>query len=373
MPTAETTIQRSPADIRRWRRYLADEKAEAAVYRDLASRRDGEDRDILLALADAEKRHEQHWVDLLGDDAGKPARASVRSRFIGMLARRFGGVFVLALAQSAEARSSYPTDAHATATMAADEQIHQEVVRGLATRGRNRLAGTFRAVVFGMNDGLVSNLALVLGIGAARAARNIVLLTGLAGLLAGAFSMGAGEYISIRSQRELLEASSPAPESAEALTHLDIDANELALVYRSRGMATDDADAQARTVLTRIGGAGTPTVADLHADARSETATQNDHELESHGSPWGAALSSFCFFALGAVIPVLPYMFGMYGLPAVVLASALVGIALLITGAITGLLSGTSPVTRALRQIAIGFSAAALTYVLGLLFGEHVA
>ena len=183
----------SNADLRRWRRYLAAERAEAAVYRDLASRRDGEEREILLALADAEGRHEQHWLDLLGDKAGPVRPIDVRTRVIGFMARRFGSVFVLALAQRAESRSPYQADADATDAMAADEVIHGEVVRALAARGRQRLSGTFRAAVFGANDGLVSNLALVLGISAAGVDNRVVLLTGVAGLLAGALSMGAGE------------------------------------------------------------------------------------------------------------------------------------------------------------------------------------
>ncbi len=108
-----------------------------------------------------------------------------------------------------ETRSPYLTDVDATVAMGADERIHEEVVRALAARGRNRLSGTFRAAVFGANDGLVSNLALVLGISGSGVDNHIVLLTGLAGLLAGALSMGAGEYVSVRSQRELLEASAP--------------------------------------------------------------------------------------------------------------------------------------------------------------------
>lgn len=100
-----------PRDVKRWRRYLADEQAEAAVYRDLASRRSGEEREILLALADAEGRHEAHWRALLGDHVGKPLRGDIRTRILGFLARRFGSVFVLALAQRAETRSPYPNDA----------------------------------------------------------------------------------------------------------------------------------------------------------------------------------------------------------------------------------------------------------------------
>src|SRR4051795_4017105 len=216
------------SELRRRRQYLADEQAEAAVYRDLAGRRTGEEREILFALADAEGRHEKHWRTLLGDQIGKPRRAALRTRILGFLARHFGSVFVLALAQRAEDRSTYDTDVDATAAMAADEHMHAEVVRALATRGRNRLSGTFRAAVFGANDGLVSNLSLVLGISASGVSNHTVLLTGLAGLLAGALSMGAGEYVSVRSQRELLEASTPGSQTHTVLPGLDINANELA-------------------------------------------------------------------------------------------------------------------------------------------------
>jgi VIT1/CCC1 family predicted Fe2+/Mn2+ transporter len=345
------------ARTRRWRRYLADERAEAALYRELADRYTGEERDILLGLADAEQRHEAHWVGLLGDDARDPGTPSVGSRLLILFARRFGSLFVLALAQRAEGRSPYEGDADATDAMAADERIHGEVLRGLAARGRRRLAGSLRAAVFGINDGLVSNLALVLGVGATGLPPQTVLVTGVAGLLAGSLSMGAGEYISVRSQRELLEASRPDPESHRALPDLDVDANELALVYRARGMDADEAARHANEVL-----------ATLHLDdAGSHEAVPGDHD--GIGSAWAAALSSFLFFAAGAVIPVIPYLVGAEGFVAVAIASAAVGLALLATGAIVGLLSGGSLLRRALRQLAIGLGAAAVTYLLGLLFG----
>ena len=369
-PSPGAAPQPDARTLRRWRRYLADERAEAAVYRDLARRRDGEERAILLALAEAEGRHEQHWLDLLGEHAGPPLRrGDWRTRFLGVLARRFGGVFVLALAQRAEDRSEYAEDADATPTMAADEQIHAEVVRALAARGRVRLSGSFRAAVFGANDGLVSNLALVLGVGASGVAANVVLLTGLSGLLAGALSMGAGEFVSVRSQRELLEASNPSPAAVHALPHLDVDANELALVYRARGMTPDVAQSHADDVLRTLTAA---TVIAPVGAAPGVVEPEPEDEFETHGTAWGAAWSSFCFFASGAIIPVLPYLFGLTGVPAVVVAAALVGVALLGTGAVVGLLSGTSPVTRGLRQLAIGFGAAAVTYVLGLAFGGVV-
>ncbi|WP_022892104.1 VIT1/CCC1 transporter family protein [Agromyces subbeticus] len=353
------------ADRSRWRRYLADERAEAAVYRELAARREGEEREILLALAAAEGRHEAHWLALLGGDDNGVPRADVRTRLLGALARRFGSIFVLALAQRAEARSPYATDPDATAAMAADERIHGEVVRGLASRGRRRLAGTFRAAVFGANDGLVSNLALVLGIGATGVPAAVVLFTGIAGLLAGALSMGAGEYVSVRSQRELLEASAPDPTARDALPDLDIDANELALVYRARGMNERDAIAHAALVVARV-----------HAAEQAQTPTDAlnviEHDDEAVGTGLSAAISSFCFFASGALIPVLPYLFGLTGLAAIITATVLVSIALLATGAIVGLLSGASPLKRAMRQLGIGLGAAAVTYLLGLAFGTTI-
>jgi VIT1/CCC1 family predicted Fe2+/Mn2+ transporter len=347
-----------PADLRRWRQHLANERAEASVYRHLAQQRTGGERDILLALADAEGRHEQHWLNLLGDHVGKPRRADLQTRMLGFLARHFGSVFVLALAQRAEARSTYDTDVDATPTMAADERIHLEVVRALATRGRNQLSGSFRAAVFGANDGLVSNLALVLGISATGVTSHTVLATGLAGLLAGALSMGAGEYVSVNSQRELLEASTPSPEAGAALPQLDVNTNELALVYRARGMSVDDATRHAAKVLDNLATGGRGQLAGPDADRH-----------EAVGTGLRAAVSSFSFFASGALIPVLPYLFGLEGTIAVVVAAGLVGIALLATGIVVGLLSGGPPVRRALRQLMIGYGAATVTYVLGLLFG----
>ncbi|MGY4857148.1 VIT1/CCC1 transporter family protein [Cryobacterium sp. AP23] len=357
------------SDIRRWRQYLADEQAEAAVYRDLAGRRTGEEREILLALAEAEGRHEEHWRTLLGDRVGQPKKGALRTRLLGLLARRFGSVFVLALAQRAEARSPYDGDADATDAMAADERIHEEVVRGLAARGRQRLSGTFRAAVFGVNDGLVSNLALVLGIGATGVPAATILFTGIAGLLAGALSMGAGEYVSVRSQRELLDASTPNPATRSVLSHLDEAANELTLVYRAQGMTEAEAEVHAREVLRTVAIATDALdLSRLKAAAEPEV-----DEHEAIGTGMTAAVSSFCFFASGALLPVLPYLFGMQGIGAIIVAAVLVGLALLATGAVVGLLSGGPPLKRALRQLAIGFGAAGVTYVLGLLFGTTAA
>ncbi|WP_314195327.1 VIT1/CCC1 transporter family protein [uncultured Arthrobacter sp.] len=357
----------SAADIKRWRQYLADERAEAAVYRDLAQNRSGEERAILLALAEAEGRHEAHWLKLLGEHAGKPRHASLRSRLLGFLARHFGSVFVLALAQRAEGRSPYTREPSATPAMAADEQIHEEVVRGLATRGRNRLAGTFRAAVFGANDGLVSNLALVMGMAATGVGSGVVLLSGISGLLAGAFSMGAGEFVSVRSQRELLDATRPTQVTLVAAPQLDIEHNELLLVYLARGMSREAAEHRVAERMGLFTCDCDPSLS-LHPELPE---TEDEHEAV--GTAWGAALSSFCFFASGAIVPIIPFLFGMTGIGALIVAAVLVGIALLATGGTVGLLSGTSPLTRGLRQLAIGLGAAGVTYLLGMAFGAVIA
>ena len=344
--------------IRRWQRYLANERAEAAVYRELALKKQGEEREILLGIAEAEARHEEHWRSLLGDHVGMPQRPSFSTQVMGFLAKRFGSVFTLALMQSAEARSPYEKDDDATEQMTADERIHAEVVRGLAAKSREKISGNFRAAVFGANDGLVSNLALVLGVVGSGVSSSIVLLTGISGLLAGALSMAAGEYISVASQRELLQASVPNPEASSALPKLDVNANELALVYRARGMDPEEAEAHAAAVLAGMDGGGSDGI-------RTDSASNADVV----GNGLSAALASFCFFASGALIPILPFFFGLSTTVAAVVACVLVGLALMCTGAVVGVLSGTSPGYRALRQLVIGLAAAAVTYGLGRLFG----
>ncbi|MGO3054027.1 MAG: VIT1/CCC1 transporter family protein, partial [Brevibacterium aurantiacum] len=169
----------------------------------------------------------------------------------------------------------------------------------------------------------------------------------------------AGEYISVRSQRELLDASTPDPESRHALADLNIDANELALVFRARGMDSPEADVRAHKTIAAAKNKKAPQLPNLDAGV----------DRDELGTGLGASLSSFGFFSSGALIPILPYIFGMSGLPAVFVSAGLVGIALLFTGGTVGLLSGTAPGPRALRQLAVGFGAAAVTYALGLLFG----
>ena len=354
--------QPSEAQIRRWRRYLADEESEARIYRYLAQRAEGKDREILMQVAEAEKRHQQHWRDMLGEHVGKPVRPSLSSAFLQFMAKHFGSVFILAMAQMAESRSPYAEDPDATEKMAADEAIHEEIIRALATSGREKLSGNFRAAVFGANDGLVSNLALTIGITASGASSSMVLLSGIAGLLAGALSMAAGEFVSVRSQRELLDASQPTQVTLRVAGDLDIDANELELIYRARGM---DEEAAHHRALERFGY--------LDCDCDPSLSHRADEEGEEEnvalGTDIGAAAASFSFFASGALVPILPYIFGLSGLWAMALSLLFVAMALGFTGGIVGLLSGSSPMRRGLRQILIGLGAAGITYLLGLAFG----
>ncbi|WP_435869007.1 VIT1/CCC1 transporter family protein [Corynebacterium stationis] len=352
--------------IARWRKYLANERAEAAVYRELARKKEGEERDILLKLADAESRHEQYWQEKLGEYVGMPQKPDLNTQFMGWMAKNFGSVFTLALMQSAESRTPYLDDEDASEQLAADERVHAEVVRGLAIQGREKISGSFRAAVFGANDGLVSNLALVIGVMGSGAPTSTLLLTGVSGLLAGALSMAAGEYVSVKSQGELLEASRPAAPATQLAGELDVDANELALIYRARGMSHDEAEAKAQTVFHVL--QERTAAADASSHAHAEPAVEEEKSHGIIGEAWSAALSSFCFFATGALIPIIPFIFGMDVLPGAIVAIVLVSLALMTTGGITGLISGKPPLLRALRQLAIGLGAAGITYLLGLLF-----
>lgn len=373
----QSTPAPSAEQIKRWRRYLADERMEGATYRQLAQKRSGEEAEILNGLAQAEKRHEDYWLNLLGEHAYPPPKPSLNSRVLALLAKSFGSIFVLALAQRAEQRNEYDEDLDATAEMAADEHIHEEVVRALAARSRENMSGTFRAAIFGANDGLVSNLALILGIAATGTSNLMVIATGVAGLLAGALSMGAGEYISVASQRDLLEASDPAPDAHRALTQLDLHANELELVFRARGDSAEQAAAHARMLFAALSRPANDTSTGPVITRMSLLGAQGQGtvltEHLSVGTAVGAAVSSFVFFATGALLPLLPFLLGFSGGSAVLAAMLVVGVALLLIGGIVGVLSGKPPFMRGVRQLVVGYGAAMVTYFLGWVFGVAVA
>jgi VIT1/CCC1 family predicted Fe2+/Mn2+ transporter len=363
----------------RFKEHWADEMDGAALYRALADRSEGEQREIFLELAAAEQRHARHWAQKLVE-LGEPEpvpeqhRLGRKVRLLSWLIRRFGAKAVLPLVERAEISDAghYDREPEAARAMPVDERIHARVVASLSpavakagiVRGerwhRGDPSGALRAAVFGVNDGLVSNLSLVMGVAGGQAESRFILLAGLAGLLAGAFSMGAGEYISVRSQRELFEREIRLEEE-EIAAMPEEEANELALIYRAKGIPREEAEALAARIMQE------PTHA-LDTMAREELGL-NPEEL---GSPWGVAVSSFVAFAAGAVVPVLPYVFGS-GTVAFVGAILAATVALLAVGAGISILTGRSLLHSASRQLLVGSLAASATFGIGRLIGVSVS
>ncbi|MDZ7628566.1 MAG: VIT1/CCC1 transporter family protein [Parvularculaceae bacterium] len=220
---------------------------------------------------------------------------------------------------------------------------------------RHRRGGGLRAAVFGANDGIISNTSLVMGMTGAAVDNDVVFLTGVAGLLAGAFSMAAGEYVSVRTQREMLEYQI-AQEREELAEYPEEEAEELALIYAARGMAIDDARAFAKKIVAD------PDLA-LKVLAREELGLDPDN-LASAAQ---AAIWSFGSFAVGAILPVAPFALGLAAPSAI--AAGLAAVALFGVGAATSLFSGRNALLGGLRMLAIGTAAGAATYMIGGLFG----
>jgi len=356
----------------RYQRLLARERGAASVYRALAQRRSGEEREILLALARAEERHAAHWAAKLHPSDRRRHRPGVRARVLGWLARRLGSLVVLGLVQRAEAAGDYEGDPEATAAMAADEQTHALVVAGLAQRARARSSGWFRAAVFGANDGLVSNFSLVLGMAGAGSSSQVILVAGLAGLLSGSLSMAAGEYVSVRSQRELLEAASQELDRPTLRALAQQEAEELGLVFRARGLTADQAERHAAALVTgrERRPADGAEAADAGAGGTDGTGTEVTG-TDVVGSAMGAAGPSFVTFAGGAAVPILPFLITS-GTAAIAAAAVVVGVALFAAGTTVGLLTGGPLLRRGLRQLGIGAAAAVVTYGVGRVFGTTI-
>jgi VIT1/CCC1 family predicted Fe2+/Mn2+ transporter len=361
-------------------------------------------------IADNERRHADIWTNRLrelGATVPPPGRPRARIRFIVGVARVFGtrsvSELVRALEGDEEAAYAGQGAAPEIEAIAADEREHGEIWKRLdgepkgtgrprarrstaadivtatdhpvvasgepeaaeaIARGegwhRSARSGTLRAVIFGVSDGLVSNLSLVMGVAGASGQGGFILLAGIAGLLAGAFSMAAGEYISMQSQRELFERQIEL-ERAELEAMPDEEQRELVALYVAKGFAPDEAERIAARMFEDPGTA-------LDTLVREELGLDPDQL----GSPWGAATGSFLAFAVGAAIPVVPYLFG--GGSAVFLASLGVSlVALFVVGAAVSLLTGRSLLFSGFRQLGIGAAAAAVTYAVGSVIGVGVA
>ena len=341
---------------------------------------------VFHRIAANERRHADIWATKLAEAGVEvppaPTRPRPRVAIIVLLARVFGTKAVSDLVTALEGDEEDIYDSQTAtpeiAAIAADEREHAEIWRKLKDPGyhpdrdiatrerwhRSGRSGLLRAVIFGVSDGLVSNLALVMGVagasGQATTPGHFILLAGIAGLLAGAFSMAAGEYISMQSQRELFERQI-ALERAEMEAMPEEEEAEMAAIYRAKGFREDEAKAIAHRLFENPERA-------LEQLIREELGLDPD-EL---GSPYGAAFGSFVAFAVGAFVPVLPYLLG-GGVGAFVAAIVLSLVALFGVGAGVSLLTGRSVLFSGARQVAIGAVAALVTFGVGTAIGVSVA
>jgi VIT1/CCC1 family predicted Fe2+/Mn2+ transporter len=381
-------MSRRDQDVARYRQHIAAEWDAAALYRGLARLSEGRRREVFEELAGIEEKHAAYWSEKIAEaGATPPSREaftpSRRTESLLQRARDYSVDLVLPVVEQdeQEAVDGYSDEPDAPESMIREEAGHAEVLATLMReadglpgspaggRGpdhrtsepwhRSDKSGTLRATIFGVNDGLVSNTALVMGFAGADASRETVLFAGLAGLLAGAFSMGAGEYISMANQREAYERELEL-EREELETHPEDEQRELQLIYEAKGIDRETAAVVAARVMSDKEVA-------LDTMAREELGLDPD----DLGSPWGAAASSFVAFSLGAVLVVLPYLFT-GGSAALATAIALAVLALVAVGAAMARLTGRPILRGVLRQVAVGALAAGATYLLGSLFGVNV-
>jgi VIT1/CCC1 family predicted Fe2+/Mn2+ transporter len=364
-------------DTARYRANYQDEIDSAALYRALAAAEQNPRlAEVYTRLAATEQRHADVWAAQLraaGQDV-PPARVGWRSRALGWLAGRFGPQFVLPTINAMEQVDSHSYDGQPEASaraLPADERSHARLLAAIAggrgmegatlaqIEGRHRASSgnALRAAVLGASDGLLSNLSLVMGVAGAELSSQNILITGMAGLLAGAFSMAMGEWISVQSSRELYERQI-AIERDELASAPEEEQAELALIYQAKGMAAEQAQALAQRII------GDPASA-LDTLAREELAI-DPHELG--GSPWEAAITSFLLFAVGAIVPVAAFFF-LSGLTAVIVSIALSAVGLFLIGAAITLVTGRGVLYSGLRQVIFGLGAAAITFGIGKLLG----
>jgi VIT1/CCC1 family predicted Fe2+/Mn2+ transporter len=370
-----------PNSAARYRANLQGEIDSAGLYRALAETEgDPKISEVYRRLSAVEEAHAQFWKGQLARIGAKVGalRPDWRTRSLVWLARRFGPQFVLPTLSTLEERDvgSYDTQPEAVAGgLPAAERSHNRIVQALASsfpggaagetlarvEGRHRSGGNaLRAAVLGANDGLVSNFSLVMGVAGAQIAGKTILLTGLAGLIAGACSMAIGEWLSVTSSRELNQQQIDI-EADELAQAPEEEKEELVLIYQAKGLE----EAQARALADNLMASKDTALDTL---AREELGID---PAELGGSPWAAAGSSFSLFSAGAIFPVAPF-FWLDGLAAVGASVVLSGLALMAIGAGTSLFTGRSFAFSAMRQLGGGLAAAAITYGIGRLIGVAV-
>ncbi len=366
-------------------RYTANLQGEvdsASLYRALAqTEKNPELAQVYARLGAVEEAHGEFWKRKIGAIGQRvpSLRPSFRTRGLAWLARRFGPAFVLPSINKLEQLDSgtYDTQPEAVAGgLPAAERSHARIIGALAApsprafsgptiarlEGRHRALGgnALRAAVLGANDGLCSNLSLVMGVAGADLAPHAILVTGLAGLLAGACSMALGEWLSVSTTRESYRRQIKT--EADELEQVPAEEEEeLALIYQAKGLPEDQAKALAQRLIANKETA-------LDTLVREELGIDPE---ELGGSAWAAAGTSFLLFSVGAIFPVAPY-FVLTGLPAVIASLAASGLALFLIGAGTTLFTGLGAWFSGLRQLLIGFAAAGVTYGVGKLIGAAV-
>jgi VIT1/CCC1 family predicted Fe2+/Mn2+ transporter len=365
-------------DVVRYQTNLRGEVDSAGLYRALAeAETDPHLKEVYRRLAAVEEAHAEFWrrqLDRVGVKMARP-RPGWRSKALAWLARHFGPQFVLPTITTLERRDSgqYDNQPEAVAGgLPAAERSHERVIQAVERgipgglsggqlariEGRHRTGGNaLRAAVLGANDGLVSNLSLVMGVAGAAVSGRTILLTGLAGLVAGACSMAMGEWLSVTSSRELNQQQIAI--EADELKHMpEEEEQEMALIYQAKGLPEPQAKALAKELMSNKETA-------LDTLTREELGIDPD---ELGGSPWSAAAASFGLFAAGANFPVIAF-FWLDGAAALVTSLALSGVALALIGAGTSLFTGRSFAFSAMRQLLTGYAAAGVTYGIGRLVG----
>lgn len=375
-------------DIERYRTNFHAEQEGAMLYQELAKQEaDAHLAELYRRMAETELHHAAIWAEhlrRLGHDVPS-YQPGWRIRTLIWLAKRFGVSAVLPMLSTMERQASHDYDQQPEARVAgiaAQERSHARLFRtvqsalptGIAGpvlarfEGRHRSTGgnALRAAVLGASDGLTTNLSLVMGVAGASLPGHTILFTGLAGLLAGALSMAIGEWLSVQSARELY-THQIAVERQELAEIPEEEQEELALIYQAKGIDPETAGKMAERIMAGEGGGNGSAVA-LETLAREELGID---PKELGGSAWEAALTSFLLFAVGALIPVLPFSFGSGWLA--VFASLLLGIlGLFIVGVGITLTTGAPLLKSGGRQVLLGVAASALTFGLGWLVGGHL-
>ncbi|MCL4507534.1 MAG: VIT1/CCC1 transporter family protein [Chloroflexi bacterium] len=368
-------------EARRYLGFLDDELNAVVLYNALAQHEQNPKlSEVYRRMATVEQHHADEWKTRLESMRVRMPlfRERFRTRLLKWLMKRAGVAFVLPSITAMESKgvNSYAGVPNA-GRMGADEQTHGRMLRSISQTVRGGLEGGFlaqvegrhrgtggnalRAAVLGANDGLTSVLSLVMGVAGAGLPTHSILITGLAGLLAGAISMALGEWLSVQSSRELY-TKQIAIEQAEIASSPQEEIEELSLIYQARGIE----DSKARVLATEI-------------MSNKETAldTLSREELgidpgELGGSAWEAAITSFVLFALGAIIPVSPFIF-LTGSTAVIVSIIFAVFGLFTIGSATTLFTGRTVLFSGLRMVLFGLAAAAVTYTIGHLLGVNAA